>query len=419
MDVLVRLHRFSAICCTILACLSCSVSALTAPIGKRSAGSELTTSSHCESAKSTSSPIRFGVLSAAGINNQSIIGPAAKNPQTAIVTAFACRDPSRAKQYQQSIGDSLKTATVYRDYQDLLDNADIDAVYVPLPNGLHYEWTMKALKAGKHVLCEKPFASNAQEAKEMVKLAKEKGLVLMEAFHWYYHPFRERMQEIMKSGAIGKVQSINVTRRQGGKDPYVHDAVLKLGKDLMGWRLGSELAGGAMMDLGAYAFDAMCALIGEVPVLSSVKALTLESDSNVDAKMSGNVSFVKSGIQGTFDCGLLGPEPYAARIKVIGTEGVMVADGFTQPHNGGQIFLLDHSGHIVSSEKVDSHGSTTYDLQLQAFAEHVQQVREGSQKAWSFPNTGDDPVTNMELLDQAYLMAGLKPRQGPSGIAPS
>mmetsp|Transcript_52990 Transcript_52990/g.113694 ORF Transcript_52990/g.113694 Transcript_52990/m.113694 type:complete len:401 (+) Transcript_52990:67-1269(+) len=391
--------NFASRFCAVLSCLLCSVPGLKIDSGSKKAPT----------------PLRIGVLSTATINQEGIIHPAAKDPEVAIITAIASRDPLQAKEYKQSLGEGLKFATVYESYQDLLDNANIEAIYNPLPNGLHYEWTMKALKAGKHVLCEKPFASNAEEAREMVDLAKEKGLVLMEAFHWSYHPFRTRMQEIMKSGIIGTIKNISVVFHQGGSSPVTHFAILN---GAAGWRATSELAGGAMMDLGSYALDVFRILIGEVPTVTSAKAVRLFSDNDVDAQMSGNVLFVNSGIQGYFDVGFLGPEDFAADIKVTGTRGVLQGSNFNQPHAGNKIVIFDQHGDVVSAEEANSDGLTSYDFQLRAFADHVQMVRDGSKEAWSFINTGDDPVTTMVLLDQAYSMAGLKPRQGPSGIVP-
>ena len=151
-------------------------------------------------------PIRIGVLGAANINAGAIIAPCFTSPQDAQITALAARDRARAVEHAEE--HKLVGCEIFDGYQELLDNADVDAIYVPSPNGLHFDWTMKALDAGFHVLCEKPFASNAEEAKLMVAKAKEKGLVLMEAAHWFYHPYRNRMQEIMASGMLGEIQHV-------------------------------------------------------------------------------------------------------------------------------------------------------------------------------------------------------------------
>ena len=138
--------------------------------------------------------IRFGVLGAAQITPAALIAPARAVDGVEVV-AVAARDRSRAEAFaaEHSIG------RVDDDYQALIDDPDIDAVYNPLPMSLHHPWTIAALRAGKHVLCEKPFAANADEAAEMVTVAEEENRVLVEAFHWRYHPLADRLVEVVRS----------------------------------------------------------------------------------------------------------------------------------------------------------------------------------------------------------------------------
>jgi predicted dehydrogenase len=172
-----------------------------APVGGEAAqaGGTVNTAANTKRA-----PLRIGVLGAANINGAAIIAPCFTSPEEAKITALAARDRARAEEHAAE--HKLEGCVIFDGYDDLIANADVDAIYVPSPNGLHFEWTMKSLEAGFHVLCEKPFASNAEEAKLMVAKAKEKGLVLMEAAHWFYHPFRNRMQDIIASGILGDVQ---------------------------------------------------------------------------------------------------------------------------------------------------------------------------------------------------------------------
>ena len=136
-------------------------------------------------ANTAKAPLRFGVLGAADINQNAIISPCKALPEDAVIAALAARDRARAEEHVAEKG--LEGCEVFDGYQELLDNADVDAIYVPSPNGLHYEWTMKALDAGYHVLCEKPFASNSEEARLMIASAREKNLVLMEAVRTHAH----------------------------------------------------------------------------------------------------------------------------------------------------------------------------------------------------------------------------------------
>src|ERR671925_471145 len=151
----------------------------------------------------SSSPIRIGVLGAAAIVPMALTNPARSIPEAQIL-AIAARDPKRA----QAFARKHHIPRVHQTYSDLLDDPEIDAIYNPLPNSLHAEWTIRALKVGKHVLCEKPFASNAQEAEEMARTARETGLVLSEAFAYRYHPLTVRVKEIIAIGQLGTIKHI-------------------------------------------------------------------------------------------------------------------------------------------------------------------------------------------------------------------
>src|ERR1051326_2562341 len=139
--------------------------------------------------------VRIGILGAAHIAPPALIRPARKVPQ-AVVAAIAARDPQRAKAFASK----HQIPKVFASYDELLADSDLDAVYIPLPNGLHHAWTLKALEAGKHILCEKPFASNAAEAEQMAEAASRSGKVVVEAFHYRYHPLGQRMKEVVTSG---------------------------------------------------------------------------------------------------------------------------------------------------------------------------------------------------------------------------
>src|SRR5512142_2648683 len=178
----------------------------------------------------TSSPIRIGILGAAAIVPMALTNPACRVPE-AQIAAIAARDPQRA----QAFARKHHVPRVHQNYSDLLADPEIDAVYNPLPNGLHAEWTIRALRAGKHVLCEKPLASNAREAETMAGVARETGLILSEAFAYRYHPLTRRVKEILTSGELGKVRHIEA-----------HFCfLLPSPKNI---RYQYELAGGSLMD---------------------------------------------------------------------------------------------------------------------------------------------------------------------------
>src|SRR5438874_2312039 len=142
--------------------------------------------------------LRFGILGAAKIVPNALIVPAGKVADVELA-AIAARDQKRAEEFAHANG----IGRVLPDYADVIRDPDVDVIYNPLPNSLHCDWTIAALRAGKHVLCEKPIASNAAEAERMAQVAAETGLILAEAFHYRYHPLADRIREILSDGRLG------------------------------------------------------------------------------------------------------------------------------------------------------------------------------------------------------------------------
>lgn len=188
--------------------------------------------------------LRFGILGAATIAPPALTQPALSHPEV-IVRAVAARNLNKAKAF--ALKHNIPHAYGGPDgYQDLIDDPEIDAIYNPLPNGLHYEWTMKALSAGKHVLLEKPAATTVTDTRAMFALAKKKNLVLLEAFHYRFHPANIRLKAILDSGELGAVKSV--------------DAFFCTPKGIHGnddIRFNYALGGGALMDTGCYSVSAV------------------------------------------------------------------------------------------------------------------------------------------------------------------
>lgn len=182
----------------------------------------------------TKSPmgLKLGVISSAQINAAAVIHPAETHPDV-ILHAIASRDIASAK----SEAKKYKFKKAYGSYQELLDDPEVDIVYISTPNGMHYEWASKSLKAGKHVLCEKPFTSNAEDARRLVELAKEKNLVCEEAFHWQFHPAAHLFRQILDSGKYGRVLRTDAVMTAS---PGVPDGDIR-------WQF--DLAGGSLMDM--------------------------------------------------------------------------------------------------------------------------------------------------------------------------
>jgi predicted dehydrogenase len=178
--------------------------------------------------------LRLGVLGTARITPFAVIRPARQIPGVQ-VSAVASRDPLCARRFARKYG----IPQTHSSYTALIDDPDIDAAYNPLPNSLHAEWSQRALQAGKHVLCEKPLTSNAEEAVQLAEIAKTSGRFLIEAFHYRYHPLALRMKPIVDSGELGRVRHLEasfcITIPEPGNIRFRYD-----------------LAGGATMDVGCY-----------------------------------------------------------------------------------------------------------------------------------------------------------------------
>src|SRR2546428_55411 len=179
--------------------------------------------------------MRIGVLGAARIAPTALLRPASVVDGVE-VRAVAARDRRRAEAFAGRYG----VAVVHDSYADLVADPALDAVYIPLPNGLHATWTLAAIKAGKHVLCEKPFTSNAAQARQVVEAAEGTGLVVMEAFHYRYHPMARRMEDVVHSGELGAIERVDTAMC----------FPLPLFSNI---RYRFDLAGGALMDAGCYA----------------------------------------------------------------------------------------------------------------------------------------------------------------------
>src|SRR5487761_1475865 len=229
-------------------------------------------------------PIRIGVLGAARIAPPAIVRPAQHVPEVE-VTAVAARDRVRAKEFADHHG----IGRVLDSYQALVEDDQVDAIYVPLPNGLHGRWTKAALAAGKHVLCEKPFTANGDEARSVAEAAAAAPeLVVMEAFHYRYHPLFKRARQLIHEGAVGAVRHIETALC----------FPLPTRGDIR-WQLA--LAGGAQMDAGCYTVHMLRHLAGAEPKVESAQA-RLRSP-GVDRFMQAHHRF-DDGVTGRTTCSM-------------------------------------------------------------------------------------------------------------------
>jgi predicted dehydrogenase len=330
--------------------------------------------------------LRFGILGCARVAGYALIDPARRNPEV-VVAAVASRSLERARTFaaQHGIGKA------YGGYEALIADPEVDLVYVALPNGLHCEWSIRALRAGKAVLCEKPLAANAEEAARMAAAARSAGRPLIEAFHFRYHPVAGRIREIVRSGVLGTLRSIEarflIPARFVGPDDI---------------RLKYELAGGAGMDLGCYCVNALRMVAGAEPTVERAAAVLASPD--VDVALEADLRF-PGGCAGRIACAFNHREDrWQAVLKVVGECGELEVINPFLPHAGHSIRLTrDGRG---EAEELDK--SSTYDWQL---GELVRALRDNL----PIRTPADDGVANMRVIDDIYRAAGMRTR-GAAGL---
>ncbi len=320
--------------------------------------------------------LRFGVLGAARIAPAALINPAAKIASVE-VTRVAARDRTRAQAYATQHG----IPNVSDTYREVIEADDVDIVYNPLPMSLHAEWTIAALRSGKHVLCEKPFASNANEAAEMVRVAQAEDRILGEAFHYRYHPYFARIVDEVRSGRIGHVEHIDARFAVSIRKP-----------DL---RWDYETAGGSTMDLGCYPVSWVRHILGEEPTVTSATAV--EGPSRIDAELDAELLF-PSGATARVFSSMQAPDNDITMI-ITGTAGSIVADNPVNPQRGNSLTITTAGG--TTSGQIDA--GVTYEHMIRAFADHV---THGA----PFPTQGQDSINNMVTIDAMYEAAGLPHR---------
>ena len=326
-------------------------------------------------------PLRIGVLGAARIAPLALIRPARKVPGV-LVAAIAARDRRRAEAFAARHG----IPAVHDSYADLVADPSLDAVYVPLPNALHAEWTLRALEAGKHVLCEKPLTANQAEARQVAEAAEASGLVVMEAFHYRYHPLAERLRCIVTQ-ELGPVRLVETS----------NCFPLPVFSDI---RYDFDLGGGALMDAGCYAVHAARLLVGEDPRVVSARATTLRRDPRVDRAMTAELAF-PSGARGRITTSLCSWRLLSLRARVVGEQGELRVLNYTQPQPRVPHRIWVRTERGVRRERV--FGAATYTHQLQAFRDAV---RDGAPVL----TPAGDAVVTMGVIDDIYRAAGLPPR---------
>jgi xylose dehydrogenase (NAD/NADP) len=312
-------------------------------------------------------PVRWALMSTARIN-AAVIPGLKESPDSALV-AVASRTAERAEEYAREWG----IPRSYGSYEALLDDPDVEAVYISLPNGPHVEWSVRALEAGKHVLCEKPLARFPADVERAFDAAERAGRVLMEAFMWRHHPQTARLLELVRGGAIGELRLVRAwfsfTIREGDV------------------RLDPALAGGSLMDVGCYCVSGSRLVAGE-PLEASARQVL--GPSGIDMRLAGTLVF-PGNVLAELDCGFDLPDRQG--LELVGSDGILrVATpwGISEPG------IEYHHGHDL--DRIAIEPADRYRLQSDNFSRAVRGLEP--------PLLGrDDALGQARTIDALYRSA--------------
>jgi predicted dehydrogenase len=324
-------------------------------------------------------PVRWGVLGGAAIAVNSVIPGMAKT-DTCELLGVASRSPTKAAELTASLG----TSRTYSSYDELLDDADIEAVYIPLPNHLHAEWTRRAAARGKHVLCEKPLALSAAEAQQMVDVCHLSGVLLMEAFMYRLHPLWAKVRELIGAGMVGDLLAVQSFFSYRNVDP-------------VNIRNIPEFGGGALMDIGCYCVNSARMLFDGEP---EVVAASIRRDPafGTDVLTSALLDF--GGRHATFTCSTQ-IEPNQ-RVEVVGTSGKLLVEiPFNIPTNRPTRVL-----HYTGSEPPEAPPTATYDVPTaDQYAIEVEAFSRAVRSGGPVPTPPEDAVANMAVMERIVAAA--------------
>jgi xylose dehydrogenase (NAD/NADP) len=321
--------------------------------------------------------LRWGVLGSARIAQRCVI-PAIVKSRNGELAGLACRSEERARSLARHHGISLACA----DYEELIHDPAVEAVYIPLPNHLHLEWAEKAIEAGKHVLCEKPLALNAQEAEKMVQGARERGVVLMEAFMYRFHPRSRRIKSLVDQGAVGNVRLVRAAFCFRHPDPG----------DI---RFRPEMGGGALLDVGCYGVSLARWIFGMEP--ERVQAAAEFGETAVDLTTVGLLHFHGGRlavIEASFTSAL------QQTFSILGTDGAIEL-----PHDAFIPWEKNASFRFRGVDEEEGRvevipGADEYQLMVEHFAEAAL-----GKANLEFPP--EESIRNMRVLDALALAARL------------
>jgi D-xylose 1-dehydrogenase (NADP+, D-xylono-1,5-lactone-forming) len=318
---------------------------------------------------STADRVRWGILSTAHINR--LVIPPAHASSKVDLLAVASRDTARAESYARK----WEIPRAYGSYEELLADGEIEAVYISLPNSLHCEWSIKAVEAGKHVLCEKPMSRRAADVEEAFAAAERAERLLMEAFMYRHNPQTKKLTELVEAGTIGALQEVRAAFSFSLYDPE-------------NVRLRSDVDGGALMDVGCYCVSGSRLLAGEP---ERVYGEQLVGPTGVDVRFHGTMRF-GSGVVSQFDCGMVLPE--RDELEAIGDEGSLFLD---DPWHCDEP-VIEIRRDDTETEGIELEPSDSYGLELENLSDAIRGRAE--------PLLGrEDAVGNARAIEAFYRSA--------------
>ena len=323
--------------------------------------------------------LNIGILGAARIAPAAIIEPARRSKDARIL-AVASKS-GKAKDYAATHG----IPKTYDSYEALFADPEIDLVYNALAGNQHGPQSIAAVKAGKHVLCEKPFSMNVAEARDMVAAAKAADRRLVEAFHYRHHPVFLHALEAKRQGRFGAIKSLRAN--------FSVEISNRPGELRHIWAMG----GGALMDLGCYPLHEVRAIMGEKPEVVSASAT--KTKSGVDESVTASLKF-PSGVSAEISTNMAKGEIYNADLVIEGEKGRMFLRNPVLPHRGHSV-VEEFAGE--PKREFTLAAGTTYDYQLAAIVEAIA-------RGTPLPTENDDAIENMEIIDAIYAKAGFPAR---------
>ncbi|HET6868784.1 MAG TPA: Gfo/Idh/MocA family oxidoreductase [Solirubrobacteraceae bacterium] len=277
------------------------------------------------------SAVKWGIISTAHINRLFLEG--ARMANGVEIAAVASRDQAKAEEYARQ----NDIAKAHGSYEDLLQDPDIEVVYIPLPNSMHVDWSIRALQAGKHVLCEKPLSRRRQEVERAFDAAEQNGRLLMEAFMWRHNPQTARLTDLLGQGAVGRIRMIRAAFGFVAHDPA-------------NVRLQTALDGGALMDVGCYCVSAARLIAGEPERVSAEQSL---GGDGVDVAFAAAMRHPNDVIS-HFDCGLALDS--RDLLEIVGDAGSLKLDDPWHCRNPGIQLTRGNDAEYIEIERANSYG---------------------------------------------------------------